>query len=135
MIKFLLTLLFTTICLANSVSWYGSYDKAFTLAQKEKKNLMILIVSTKNNKSNEILKNCFQNKNYIDYLNKNYINILVNVDYKISYPIELFYTTKFPSLFFASYKDETFLVNPIYDLKDKKEIISILKKLENIKKP
>ena len=113
----------------NNISWYHSYDKALEIAQKEKKNLMLFIASTKDNSSNEILKKYFQNQNYIEYLNTNFINVLITVEHKTSYPIELFYTTNFPSIFFVSYKDESFLTHPIYHFKSKKEFIDILKLL------
>lgn len=99
------------------------------IAQQEKKNLMLFIASTKDDNSKEILKNYFQNQNYIEYLNTNFINVLITVEHKTSYPIELFYTTNFPSIFFVSYKDESFLTHPIYHFKSKKEFIDILKLL------
>lgn len=114
----------------NNISWYHSYDKALEVAQKEKKNLMLFIASTKDNSSNEILKKYFQNQNYIEYLNTNFINVLITVEHKTSYPIELFYTTTFPSIFFASYKDESFLTHPIYYFKSKEEFIDILKSIK-----
>ena len=137
MYKILLTLilLFSNLFsnnMSNNILWYNSYDKALEIAQKEKKNLMLFIASTKDNSSNEILKKYFQNQNYIEYLNTNFINVLITVEHKTSYPIELFYTTTFPSIFFASYKDESFLTHPIYYFKSKEEFIDILKSI-NIK--
>ena len=88
--------------------------------------------SGKDNNSNEILKKYFLNQDYIEYINKNFISVLITVEHKTSYPIELFYTTNFPSIFFASYKDESFLTHPIYDFKSKEEFIDILKSI-NIK--
>jgi thioredoxin-related protein len=122
----LIIIIFINISFANNISWYSSYDKAFQIAQKDKKHLMLFIASTKNNNSNDILKNYFLNQDYIDYLNKNFINVLITVEHTSSYPIELFYTTSFPSIFFASYKDESFLSHPIYDFKSKEEFIDIL---------
>ena len=116
----------------NNISWYSSYDKALEIAQKEKKNMMLFIASSKDKNSNEILRKHFQNQDYINYLNTNFINVLITVEHKTSYPIELFYTTTFPSIFFASYKDESFLTHPIYDYKSKEEFIDILKSI-NIK--
>ncbi len=116
----------------NNISWYSSYDKALEIAQKEKKNMMLFIASSKDKNSNEILRKHFQNQDYINYLNTNFISVLITVEHKTSYPIELFYATNFPSIFFASYKDESFLTHPIYDFKSKEEFIDILKSI-NIK--
>ena len=127
----LLTNLFSNN-IQNNISWYSSYDKALEIAQKEKKNMMLFIASSKDKNSNEILRKHFQNQDYINYLNTNFISVLITVEHKTSYPIELFYTTSFPSIFFASYKDESFLTHPIYDFKSKEEFIDILKSI-NIK--
>lgn len=124
-----LILLFSNLYSSN-ISWYTSYDKALESAQKEKKNLMLFIVSTKDNNSNEVLKKYFQNQNYIEYLNINFINVLITVEHKTSYPIELFYTINFPSIFFASYKDESFLTHPIYHFESKEEFIKILESIK-----
>jgi len=114
----------------NNISWYSSYDKALKIAQKEKKNMMLFIASTKDKNSSEILRKYFQNQAYINYLNTNFINVLITIEYKTSYPIELFYTTSFPSIFFASYKDESFLTHPIYNFKSKEEFIDILESIK-----
>lgn len=100
------------------------------MAQKEKKSMMLFIASTKDKNSNKILKKYFQNQDYINYLNTNFINVLITVEYKTSYPIELFYTTSFPSIFFISYEDESFLTHPLYDFKSKEEFIDILKSIK-----
>ena len=130
MYKILLTftLLFSSLYSQN-IKWQSSYSKALELAHKEQKNLMIFIASTKTNKSREILQKYFKDEKYIDFLNKNFINVLVTVEYKTSYPIELFYTTEFPSIFFASYKDESFLTHPIYGLKNQKDFLNTLSSL------
>lgn len=126
----LILILLLSNLFSNNISWFASYDKAFEIAQEEKKNMMLFIASTKDNNSNEILKKYFQNQEYIEYLNKNFINVLITVEYKTSYPIELFYTTSFPSIFFASYKDESFLTHPIYEFKSKEEFIDVLKSIK-----
>lgn len=132
-ILLILILLFSNLFsnnIANNISWYSSYDKALEIAQKEKKNLMLFIASTKDKNSSEILRKYFQNQDYINYLNTNFINVLITIEYKTSYPIELFYTTNFPSIFFASYKDESFLTHPIYNFKSKEEFIDTLQSIK-----
>lgn len=94
--------------------------------------MIIFIASSQNKQSNEILKKFFLNQSYIKQLNEDFINVLVNVKYKTSYPIELFYTTKFPSVFFASYEDESFLTHPIYGFEGKEDFIKFLKSIKSI---
>ena len=92
--------------------------------------MILFIASSKDKNSNKIIRKYFQNQDYINYLNTNFISVLITVEHKTSYPIELFYTTNFPSIFFASYKDESFLTHPIYDFKSKEEFIDILKSIK-----
>ena len=123
---FLILILLLSNLSSNNISWYHSYDKALITAQKEKKNLMLFIASSKNNSSNEILKQYFLNQDYIEYINKNFISVLITIEHKTSYPIELFYTTSFPSIFFVSYEDESYLTHPIYKFNSKEDFLNIL---------
>ncbi len=122
----LLLILLISNLYSSNISWHSSYDKALQKAHKEQKNLMIFITSSKVKESNIILKEYFMNKNYIKYINENFVSVLVNIEYKSSYPIELFYTTTFPSLFFASYKDESFLTHPIYKFTNQEDFKKVL---------
>lgn len=127
MYKILLLLILLLSSLhSQNIKWHSSYAKALKIAHKEKKNLMIFIASSKTKKSNIILQKYFKNEKYIKFLNENFINVLITVEYKTSYPIELFYTTEFPSIFFASHKDESFLTHPIYGLKNQKDFLNTL---------
>ena len=122
----LILILLLSNLFSNNISWYSSYDKALEIAQKEKKNMILFIASSKDKNSNKIIRKYFQNQDYINYLNTNFINVLITVEYKTSYPIELFYTTSFPSIFFVAYKDESFLTHPIYHFKSREDFIDIL---------
>lgn len=122
----LILILLLSNLFSNNISWYHAYDKALEIAQKEKKNMMLFIASSKTNNSNEILKQYFLNQDYVEYINKNFISVLITVEHKTSYPIELFYTTSFPSIFFASYKDESYLTHPIYKFNSKEEFLNTL---------
>ena len=122
----LILILLLSNLFSNNISWYHSYEKALITAQKEKKNLMLFIASTKSYNSNEILKQYFLNQDYVEYINKNFISVLITVEHKTSYPIELFYTTSFPSIFFASYRDESYLTHPIYKFNSKEEFLNTL---------
>ncbi|MBY0541583.1 MAG: DUF255 domain-containing protein, partial [Campylobacterales bacterium] len=120
----LILILLLSNLFSNNISWYHSYDKALITAQKEKKNLMLFIASSKNNNSNEILKQYFLNQDYIEDINKKFISVLITIEHKTSYPIELFYTTNFPSIFFVSYEDESYLTHPIYKFNSKEEFLN-----------
>ena len=121
----LLITLFSSLYSQN-IQWYSSYSKALSIAHKEQKNLMIFIASSKTKTSNDILRKYFKNADYNEFLNENFVNVLITVEYKTSYPIELYYTNIFPSIFFASYKDESFLTHPIYGLKNQEDFLNTL---------
>jgi len=52
--------------------------------------------------------------NEVDALNEKYVAVIVTYEGRLTYPIELFYSTTFPTLFFVDSKDESFLREPIY---------------------
>jgi len=99
---------------ANHVSWLGNYDKALQKAKKENKPLMVLLVKKESPHCNEIILKGFMNHDYIENINKKLISIIVTYEGESSYPIELFYSSTFPTLFFVNSKDESFLMAPIY---------------------
>ena len=53
------------------------------------------------------------NQDYIDKINDKYIGVIVTFEDKNDYPVEMFYTLKFPSLFFVDSKDESFITESI----------------------
>lgn len=126
----LLILLLNTL-FSNTISWHANYEQALKKAHQEKKNILLFIASSQNKNSNEILKNYFLNQDYIDYLNATFINVLVTVEHQTSYPIELFYTTTFPTIFFVSYKDESVLTHPIHTFKSQKTFIEMVYSIQN----
>jgi len=99
----LFLLLFVSFGNANHVSWLGDYDKALQIAHKEKKPMMVLLVK----------KDC-KRCNEVDALNEKYVAVIVTYEGRLTCPIELFYSTTFPTLFFVDSKDESFLREPIY---------------------
>ena len=96
-------------------------------AHKENKNLFVLLVND-NQKSKHIFSKLYKEKALMKRLNQEYISILVNVNYKTTYPIELYYTTQFPTMFIANAKLELMLSDPMYDINMlKKELKRLLK--------
>lgn len=68
------------------------------------------------------------NKPYIDDLNQKVIAVIVNIDNKDSFPIEMYWSNSYPTLFFINSKDETFIDKPLY-LITEKNIENILLKI------
>ena len=130
-IKFILFwLLVTLISSANHVQWLGDYDTALQRAHKEHKPLLVLVVKYKDPLCNTIIKNHFMNHDYIDTINQKMIPVIVMYEGRSSYPIEMYYTRIFPTLFFVDTKTETFIGDPLYgeeiEASVLKEVISTL---------
>jgi len=69
-------------------------------------------------------------REYIKFVNQKFVSVIVTYEGRESYPIELFYSTNFPTLFFVNSQTETFLVKPLYgEMIDENTIEKILKLL------
>ena len=129
--KILLIVWFFTIFInADHIHWFGNYDKALQKAHKEHKPLMVLLVKKECPSCNDVIRDAFMGEGYIKYLNQKFISVIVTYEGRESYPIEMFYSTNFPTLFFVSSQTETFLSEPLYGKSiDVKAIEKILKRL------
>ena len=96
-IRLLLFLLFLVLSVeAEHVRWFGNFEKAHQEALKTDKFLFVLLVEEFDSM---LLKKSFMNQSYIKELNEKYISVLIKKDQKESYPIEMLYTTEYPSVF------------------------------------
>jgi len=131
MIKFLFTLCLLTISMnANHIHWLGNYDKALQKAQKEHKPLMVLLVKKECPSCSDVIKEYFMGREYVTLLNQKFVSVIVTYEGRGSYPIEMFYSTSFPTLFFVNSQTECFLSKPLYGKSiDENTIENILKEL------
>ncbi len=103
-------LLLTILLYSHKLSWHGNYEKALALAKKEHKKLLVLIV-----KRDTPYAKVIKSINRVKGVSEHYIPFIGFFD--TNYPIELYYTTKFPTLFFVDPKNETFIREPLYGKK------------------
>ena len=131
MIKILFILsLFTISMNADHIHWLGNYDRALQKAQKEHKPLMVLLVKKECTSCNNVIKKSFMGQEYVKHLNQKFVSVIVTYEGRESYPIEMFYSTSFPTLFFVSSETEQFLSEPFYaDQIEKHAIENFLKEL------
>jgi len=125
-LKYLLLWLLPFLLSANFVNWLGNYNVAHQKALKEHKPLLVLVVKKNDPLSSQIIKNAFMNKSYVNVINKNMVSVIVTYEGALSYPIEMYYTTIFPTLFFVDSSKETFLRDPLYGEKITKEAMQKL---------
>jgi predicted ATP-grasp superfamily ATP-dependent carboligase len=97
------------------VNWLGNYDSALQKAHKEKKPLLVLVVQKDSTLSKDIIKNVFMNHSYVEKINQKMVPVIVMYEGILSYPIEMYYTTQFPTLFFVNSQKELFLKVPLYN--------------------
>ena len=95
----LLTLVVFTLH-AEHVRWQADYEAARAEALKEQKELLVLLITPECSACMKMLRTTFMDQNYVAYINRHYVAVLVNKDQKQSYPIELLYTQEYPALFF-----------------------------------
>jgi thioredoxin-related protein len=117
------------VSFANHILWKSDYSQALIDAKNNNKKLMVLLIKDNCKNCKEIVRNIFTNQPYLKKINQKVVSIIVNKDSKINYPIELFYSISFPTLFFINPKDEMFIIEPIYEKITTKDIKNILKDL------
>jgi len=120
-------ILFLTISTmyANHINWQGNYTKALQQAREENKVLMVLLIKNNCKECKDIVRDLFIDKPYIEKLNKNTIAVIVNIDNKHSFPIEMYWSNKYPTLFFVNSSNEIFVHKPFTDI-TQKDIENIL---------
>ena len=113
---------------ANHIKWHGNYEKALKEAREQNKVLMVLLIKNNCQKCKDLVKDIFVNKPYIDKLNHNVISVIVNIDDKYSFPIEMYWSNEYPTLFFVNSQNEIFIYKPFNDV-TQKDIQNILIKI------
>ena len=113
---------------ANHIKWHGNYEKALKEAREQNKVLMVLLIKNNCQKCKDLVKDIFINKPYIDELNHNVISVIVNIDNKHSFPIEMYWSNEYPTLFFVNSRNEIFIHKPFNDV-TQKDIQNILIKI------
>ncbi len=99
---------------AAHIHWFGDYDKALQKAVQEHKPLMVLLVKDGSIACKNIIKNVLTNQPYIQALNEKYVAVIVTYEGRANYPIEMYYSQVFPTLFFVDSRKESFLTKPLY---------------------
>ena len=113
---------------ANHIKWHGNYEKALKEAREQNKVLMVLLIKNNCQKCKDLVKDIFINKPYIYELNHNVISVIVNIDNKHSFPIEMYWSNEYPTLFFVNSQNEIFIHKPLNDV-TQKDIQNILIKI------
>ena len=106
--------LFPLILSANFVHWKGDYTMAHQKALHAHKPLLVLLVKKDSSRSGDMIKHIFMDQPYIDTINEKAVAVIVTYEGKQNYPVEMYYATYFPALFFVDSSKEVFLSEPLY---------------------
>jgi len=121
----LISTIIFSVAECGNIRWYGDYEKALILAKKQNKDLFVVVVSSNCKICKDDFSTIFLDIDVVNYINNRYISIIVTKEFQLDYPIELYYTTQYPSYFFASSKDEVFLKNPHYGQISKDSLLNL----------
>ena len=127
--KILNLLLFCTVLYGakiEHIKWHWNYSQALRKAKKQHKPIMLFLQKKDSTDSKKMLFTTLCNQPYIKDINKKYISAVAFFEDKNNYPIELFYTNTFPTVFFINFKDESFYKKPIYGFISPAEFKKIL---------
>ncbi len=86
---------------AASIHWMGDYDHAHQTAMKQHKALMVILVKPRRSKAAKLIRNLQGDPTIVSTIHRQFIPLIVTVDTRTQYPIEMYYTTEFPALFFV----------------------------------
>lgn len=95
------------------IRWQNDFDKALFEAKKTNKEILLLLLKKECATCKDIFVDVFSDKEVQRRIKAKYIPVVVFFEDKNSYPIELFYTQSFPTLFFVSSIDESYLQTPL----------------------
>ncbi len=127
----LLMIIFTISTIyADTIRWQGNYDEALQQAKEDKKVLMVLLIKSDCQECKNIIRDIFMDKPYIEELDKNIVAVIVNIDNKHSFPIEMYWSGEYPTLFFINSLNEIFIHKPFYNV-TQKDIEDILMEIKS----
>jgi thioredoxin-related protein len=97
--SFLLIFFLTFTLNANHVVWNSDYEKSHQKAIAEKKPLFILLIDNSKPTCQDIFRDTFVDKDYIQKINTKFIPVVIIKNQTSDYPIELLYTLEYPAIF------------------------------------
>ena len=111
--RYILFFVVNTLLYGDTITWFGNFDKAHQEALQSNKPMLVLLVKKDLPLCNRVLRESFTQREYIAYINKHYVSVILYANQIESYPIEMLYTQVYPSLFLLD-KHEIFIKEPLY---------------------
>lgn len=109
-----LMIVLTSVLFSAMLSWRGDYSKACQEAKRSHKPLLVFVVRPEDRMSQKILRRVFMHHACLAALNRKVVAVMITYESTRNYPVEMYYTTRFPTLFFVDASDEVFMAAPLY---------------------
>jgi hypothetical protein len=107
-------ILLALLPLSAHISWLGDYEVAHHLAQRQHKKLLVVLVKSECKACRELIRRIGSDPSLQRKITAQYIPVILTAGPGAIYPIELYYSTTFPTLFWVNAETETFLFPPCY---------------------
>lgn len=131
MIKKFLFICIVTVLSANAagyINWFYDYEAGHKEALKLEKPIILFLKDDISDESKKMFAKTFSNNEVIKYINKNFVSIQLPKETD-KFPLELYYTLEFPTLFFAT-RYEILFGERIIGYVDSKTLLELMKKYE-----
>lgn len=122
----LVLFLMASALFSEHIRWQNNFDAALFKAKKEKKQILLLVLKKECTECKKVFVEVFNDKEVQEKVNRKYIAVVAFFEHENSYPVELFYTQSFPTLFFVSSRDESYLQKPLRGYFTKDDILESL---------
>lgn len=106
-----LLICFLIVTAGEFVHWRGDYEAARREAVEEGKRLLLLLADTPDS-GRKLLAAIGKDSELTQRITNGYVAVIVIVHARANYPIELYYTTRFPAIFLMDAKGEIPLTAP-----------------------
>jgi len=113
------------------IKWFHNYDVGHKEALRLEKPIMLFLKDDSSIESEKMFSKTFANKEVIQSINKNFVSIQLPKGTD-QFPLELYYTLDFPTLFFAT-RYEILYGDIFTGYIDSNKLLKLIRKYEGIK--
>ena len=82
-----------------ALRWRGDYDQAFQEARRSGKDVLLILVKRACPRGRALIRKIGEDRSLSSRLMQAFVPVIVTAGARAAYPIELYYTTRFPALF------------------------------------
>ena len=132
-IRILTIALIFSFLFAENLRWYGDYERAREQAVFTGKFLLVYLVAPDRPLQMPLIRELAEDRVLSEQVGRLFIPVLILARSRSDYPIELYYTTWFPPLFFMDPVHETPLHPPRHGVRLSRELREILLRLTRLK--